>query len=221
MSTPAEDLSKPPDPTGVALERAPLAAVGDRPAGEESDDCLMERAKGGDRAAYAKIFERYADRIRRTVYLVLHCPSAADDAVQETFTRGLTHIGSYRGEAEPQAWFFAIAMNICRHVLRSEKRGAELAEADRLESGMRFARPRTKGVVSRAIQKENHRLLKVALGYLTQAQREAFVLHYVENMPYEEIGRILGIRAGAARALAHRARKVLREQLGSELPPAR
>jgi RNA polymerase sigma factor (sigma-70 family) len=76
-------------------------------------------------------------------------------------------------------------------------------------------------VVTKAVQKEDNRLLRVAMGYLTEAQREVFVLHYQDGLAYEDIGKILDMRAGAARALAHRAKATLREKLGvsSPIPP--
>jgi RNA polymerase sigma-70 factor (ECF subfamily) len=183
-----------------------------------TDEALMQKAREGDRQAYAELFSRHAERIRRTAYLIVHSTSTADDVVQETFTKGLSHLDTYRGESPPQAWFCAIAVNECRHFLRDGRRGAELAGAEKLDEGRRIARPRTRGVVTHAVHKEDIRLLTLAMGYLTEAQREVFVLHYQDNLPYEEIGQILDMRPGAARALAHRAKETLREKLGSHVP---
>lgn len=184
----------------------------------EYDKQLMQRAVLGDREAYAALFARHADRIRRMAYVILHNSSKADDVLQETFTKGLVHAKAYRGVSPPQAWFCAIALNICRHSLRDGKRGAELAAIEKLDEGRRIARPRTRGAVTNAIQQEDNRLLTVAMGYLTEPQREVFVLHYNEELPYDEIGRILDMRPGAARAMAHRAKATLREKLGRYAP---
>jgi len=199
-----------PSPTGVPP--GPLTA-----ATELSDQELMDRSKGGDMTPYAMLFKRHADRIWRMAYMILHSSAAAEDVTQETFTRGLTHIASYRGEAEPRAWFSSIALNLCRHYLRDKNKEAELADSAKLERGGRVGRPRTRGALSSAVRRETNRLLAVALGYLTQAQREVFVLHYVDDLPYEEVSQILEIRPGAARALAHRAKAVLQKQLGPAL----
>ena len=67
------------------------------------------------------------------------------------------------------------------------------------------------------VQQENIRLRAVTLGFLTEAQREVFILHYDQGLAYEEIAQIVGIRPGAARALAHRAKAALRDKLGSEV----
>jgi RNA polymerase sigma-70 factor (ECF subfamily) len=210
--------AKPAAPgSGTAPETTPAPPNTLAASAELSDQELMNRSKGGDMTPYALLFKRHADRIWRMAYMILHSSAAAEDVTQETFTRGLTHIASYRGEAEPRAWFSSIALNLCRHYLRDKNKEAELADSAKLERGGRVGRPRTRGALSSAVRRETNRLLAVALGYLTQAQREVFVLHYVDDLPYEEVSQILEIRPGAARALAHRAKAVLQKQLGPAL----
>ena len=178
---------------------------------------FMRRAMAGDGEAYGEIFERNRERIYRLAYGILHNAAAADDCVQETFTKGLANIASYRGESQPRAWFTSIAINVCRHRLREGKHLQEGASDRTLETGRRYWRPRTRAALSKVVMKEDCRLLALALGYLTEGQREVFLLHYLQEFSYDEIGGILGIRAGAARALSHRAKAVLRDKLGSEV----
>ena len=59
--------------------------------------------------------------------------------------------------------------------------------------------------------------VSLALGFLTDAQREVMALRYEQSLDYDNIAEILGIRSGAARALAHRAKATLLEKLGSEV----
>lgn len=178
---------------------------------------LVVRAKAGDRDAFASIFERHAADIRRLAYLLLHHADHAEDVVQETFARGLENLNSYRGESDPGAWLRAIAINFCRHVIRDRRNQAGRADAGKLESGRRPSRPRTRGPLTRAVQDERQRKLAVALGFLTEPQKEAFVLHHVDGRPFEEIAHILGVTAGAARSLAHRAKESLMERFGGDL----
>lgn len=204
----ANPMNGPSEPEGKP-RRAPVFQPDDL-----VDLDLMRKAGEGDMGAYALLFKRHADRIGRLAYLILHSTSAAEDVVQDTFTRGLAHLQSYRAEAGPRAWLSSIALNLCRHMLRDRKNEAELAGTDKLEHGVRIRRPRSGGVLTSAIRREENHLLTVALGFLTEAQREVFVLHYVDGLPYEDLSGILGIRAGAARALAHRAKEVLQKRLG-------
>lgn len=205
-----------PAPAGLVPE-PPLTPSAAAAFAALTDLQLMEKAKAQDMTSYAVLFKRHADRIWRLAYMILHSWTAAEDVVQETFTRGLTHIASYRGEAEPRAWFSSIALNLCRHYLRDRNKEAELVDSAKLERGGRIRRPRTRGALSSAVRRETNRLLAVALGFLTQAQREVFVLHYVDELPYEDVGQILEIRPGAARALAHRAKAALQKKLGPAL----
>lgn len=170
------------------------------------DRLLMELSRQGDRSAYAELFARHADRIWRSAYYLLHDRWGADDILQETFTRGLTEIGSYRGEAEPATWLGMIALNLCRRQVRDSKRRARSAETPALEKGRRPGR-RARGVMTSVLRRETERQLVLALGFLTEAQREVFVLHYVDEMPFKDIAEALGISVSAALALAHRARQ--------------
>jgi RNA polymerase sigma-70 factor (ECF subfamily) len=156
-------------------------------------------------------------KIFRLAYGILHDSAAAEDAVQETFLKGLDRSSTYRGDSAPRAWFASIALNVCRHRLREGKHLESGVTDRKLEGGHRIFRPRTRAAASRAVQHEDHRLLAIAMGYLTESQREVFILHYDQGLSYDEIGEILGLRAGAARALAHRAKANLREKLGSEI----
>lgn len=206
-----------------SFERVPPAQPPEEtPAGESAalekleDRELMRRAMHGERTPYAVLFQRHAARIWRMGYLILHSGDSADDVVQDTFERGLSNIHTYLGQGDPGVWFSSIALNVCRHYLRARHRQAELTETSQLEQGRRPLRPRTQGVVTNAIRRESSRKLMLALGYLTEPQREVFVLHYINGLPYEDVGKILGIRPGAARGLAHRARAVLRDKLALE-----
>jgi RNA polymerase sigma-70 factor, ECF subfamily len=170
------------------------------------DRVLMARSKAGDRGAYAELFARHADRIWHSAYFLLHDRWGADDVLQETFTRGLTEIDTYRGEADPAAWLGMIGLNLCRRSLRDTKRHAQSAEAPALDTGRRPGR-KPRGVLTSVLRRETERQLVLALGYLTEQQREVFVLHYVEELPFKEIASMLGTTVNAALALAHRARQ--------------
>jgi len=177
----------------------------------------MARAKAGDRESYSRLIDLCQDRIYGLAYTLLHHAAEADDCVQETFLKGLEKLSTYRGESAPNAWFAAIALNLCRHRFRDRKRDPSAASAKKLESGHRVARPRSRAVVSKLAQKEHGRLIAIALGALTDSQREVFALRYEQDLSYEEIGQILGLKTGAARALAHRAKAALREELGPQV----
>ena len=209
-------------PLGDAVEEAAPGLLSDAKAEAdaltEREKALMARVVTGDRDAYAELFSMYTEKIRRLGMAILHSESSAEDLIQETFVKGMTHLDSYRGEGSPASWLTAIALNVCRHHLRDSRSKAQITETRNLEEGKRLFRPRTRGIVTRVSQSEDERRLALAMGFLTDAQREVIVLRYQQGLPFEEIGVILGLRCGAVRALAHRAKMVLRKKLGLELP---
>jgi RNA polymerase sigma-70 factor (ECF subfamily) len=174
----------------------------------------MEAAAKGDRDAYAELFGRHAARLQRVAYLILHDAPLAEDAVQEAFARGLDKIASWRGEAKPDVWLYSIALNVCRRQLRRAALREGTAAPSDLEDGRRPGRA-ARGVFTSVVRRETSRHLALALGFLTELQREVFVLHYVEGLPYDAIAPMLDVSVVGARGLAHRAKEVLR----AKLPP--
>ena len=166
----------------------------------------MARSQAGDRGAYAELFALHADRIWHSAYYLLHDRWEADDILQETFTRGLADIASFRGESEPASWFGVIALNLCRRRLRDAKRQARTAEAPTLEKGSKPGR-KPRGVLTSVLRRETERQLVLALGFLSDLRREIFVLHYVDEMPFKDIAQALGLSLTGTLTHAHRARQ--------------
>jgi len=177
-----------------------------------SDLELMTRAQAGDSAAFGALFQRRSPAIWQMAYLLLHSADAAEDVVQETFVSAYEHVADFRGESEPRSWLSAIALNACRRSIRKKITGAVSADTSRLEKGHSMSNPR-RGVLTTLLRRETNRRLALALGFLTEPQREVFVLHYVEGLPYEDVARLLETTPGAARALSQRARTILQEKL--------
>ena len=201
-----------PPPTGTLL-RAPDP---EDPA-HTHDRMLMARAQAGAVEAFTELYDLHAQRTFRMAYAVVHNRSTAEEIVQESFVRGLEKVKSYRGEAPPRAWLASITLNLCRHYLRDRKTsGARYAEDKNIEGARPLRRARTRGVFTQVSLRESSHLLAVALGYLTEAQREVVALRFEKGLSYEEIGDILDMQPGAARALVFRAKVTLKEKLGIE-----
>lgn len=165
-----------------------------------------------DRKAYEALFHAQVEKLRRMSYLFLHNAAAAEDAVQETFTFGLAKLHTYRGASRPDVWLYSIALNVCRAAYRKARVQEGQADTTRLDRGRRpGSKPR--GPLTSLLRRETASRLAIALGHLTDLQREAFILHYVEDLPYEAIAPILDVSTVGARGLAHRAKRVLRERL--------
>ena len=165
-----------------------------------------------NREAYEKLFHSQIEKLRRMAYLFLHDGNAAEDAVQESFTRGLAHLHTFRGNSRPDVWLYSIALNVCRQMLRKARSQEKLSEASHLERGRRSGPP-ARGPLTSLMRRETASRLSIALGHLTDLQQEVFVLRYVEELSYEAIAPMVGVSPGAARGLAHRGKRTLRSKL--------
>src|SRR5438132_8053856 len=92
------------------------------------DEVLLERARRGDRDAFAALATRHQDELYTMALRLLGAPSDAADVVQETFLRAYTHLPELRGQTV-RAWLFRVAIN-CAHDIqrRSTRRPAEPLE---------------------------------------------------------------------------------------------
>jgi RNA polymerase sigma factor (sigma-70 family) len=158
-------------------------------------------------------FEEHRARLRAVAYRILGSLSDADDAVQETWLRlsraGADEVGNLGG------WLTTVVARVCLNMLRSRGRRREQS------LGLRLPDP----VVSPegALQPDEEALLAegvglallVVLDTLSPAERIAFVLHDLFDLPFEEIAPLVGRSEAAARQLASRARRRVR---GAEPP---
>ena len=158
-------------------------------------------------------FEEHRARLRAVAYRMLGSLTDAEDAVQDTWLR-LSRSGA--GEVENLGgWLTTIVARVCLNMLRSRNLRRE-------ESfGVRVPDP----VISPAgeLQPEEEALLAdsvglallVVLDTLAPAERLAFVLHDMFELPFEEIAPMVGRTPAAARQLASRARRRVK---GAEVP---
>jgi RNA polymerase sigma-70 factor (ECF subfamily) len=158
-------------------------------------------------------FEEHRPRLRAVAYRMLGSLAEADDAVQDAWLR-LSRAGA--GEVENLGgWLTTIVARVCLNMLRARNRRREESLDDRLPdpviSPERRLQPEEEALLADSVGLA----LLVVLDTLTPAERLAFVLHDMFQLPFEEIAPMLGRSPAAARQLASRAR---RRVGGAEVP---
>lgn len=135
----------------------------------------------------------------------------ADDLAQEALLRATRAAGSLRGEASPETWLTAIALNLARDHFRAAKRApptTSLARADEIPAPDRPDDDVLKAEMSTCI-----------LGHVARLparQREAVLLHHFAGLGHREVATTLGVSEGNARVILHRGLEALRASLGRE-----
>jgi len=158
-------------------------------------------------------FEEHRARLRAVAYRMLGSLTEADDAVQDTWLR-LSRSGA--GEVDNLGgWLTTIVARVCLNMLRSrnlrreESLGVHLP--DPLISPAGELQPEEEALLADSVGLA----LLVVLDTLAPAERLAFVLHDMFELPFEEIAPMVGRTPAAARQLASRARRRVK---GADVP---
>ncbi len=175
---------------------------------------LMLATKAGDIGAFEALVSRHQHAVVGTVAKMLGNPSDAEDIAQQVFVRVWKSAKRYEPQAKFTTWLFTITRNLVFNESRRRSRKKEVSAEDREENfhqtlvSERHAEPD-----SAVLQNELEAAVDAAIQELPEKQRLAVVLRRYEDMPYEEIGVILGLSLSAVKSLLFRARGQLKESL--------
>jgi RNA polymerase sigma-70 factor (ECF subfamily) len=189
---------------------------------------LLRKAQRGDRGAFGQIVVLYQDRLYNALLRVIGDPEEARELTQETFTRALVKIDSFRGEAGPYTWLFRIGVNLAISQLRKIQRhrtfsldrpagsgGANGADNDDQASSLidRVAQDRGASPADNAETREQHQQVLAALGRLDAEYRAVLVMRDIEGFDYQQMADVLGLPLGTLKSRLFRARLALRDEL--------
>jgi len=157
----------------------------------------------------AERFEEHRTRLRAVAYRMLGSLSEADDAVQEAWLRvSRADVGDVENLA---GWLTTVLARVCLNMLRSRESRREdpldVHVPDPIISHPDRGNPEHEAVLADSVGLA----LLVVLDTLTPAERLAFVLHDMFAVPFEEIAPMVARSSAAARKLASRARRRVRE----------
>lgn len=174
---------------------------------ELTDAAVVRRVVAGDVDAYAILVARHRDRLARYAVRMLGDWHDAEEALQDAFVRAYRSLAHCENPERFDAWLFSILVNRCRSAgARSSRRGRTFV---RDEASLLGARSNGAEVERGAWREEIER----ALGRLDTGQREAFLLKHVEDLSYEEMADLTGLRVSALKMRVKRACDRLRELL--------
>jgi RNA polymerase sigma-70 factor (ECF subfamily) len=171
---------------------------------------LMLRVGQGEHAAYEVLYERHAQRLGGFFFRMLSYDTAkAEDMVQELFIRVWTHRASYRTAQPFTTWLYAMAYNLCKNDYRhQEVRQSYVAECSLREEPI--------ATTDEALERnELRQLLRQAVQALPEAQRDAFLLHYDEELTVPEVARIVGCPEGTVKSRLATALTTIKKQMNA------
>ena len=158
--------------------------------------------------AFTSIIKKYQEKLYWHVRRMVIGHEDANDVLQNVFLRVWNGLENFREDSQLYTWLYRIATNEClTYIEQQKKRNA--VPLDQVESGL-----------SNKIRADSHfdanRLewkLQLAIQQLPEKQRIVFNLRYYDEMPYEEMSRILDTSEGALKASYHHAVKKIEDYI--------
>ncbi len=185
------------------------------------EQVLVRRAKDGDLPAYDELIQRYQERIYATVYHMTANHEDANDLAQETFIKAFKALHSFKGDSSFYTWIYRIAVNKTINFLKQRRNRTHMSLND-----VDFNMEHDPDMLALVSHNTPHRAAKLselsaslnaALLKLSEVHRMVVVLHDVQGVPHEEIGKLMNCNVGTVRSRLFYARQQLQALLSDYL----
>ena len=169
----------------VYLGRERRTSAWNRPLAND-ESTLIQYASAHDREAFARLYDRYVDRIYKYMYYRVATKSEAEDLTGQVFFKAWESIGNYRAaEKSFAAWLYGIAHEIAMVHARPPQDSFSLGETPQS--------PLTSD------------LLKRAIANLDPAEQQVIILRFIEGYSIQQTAEVTGESRQAIRSCQHRA----------------
>lgn len=172
------------------------------------DNVLVQQFKNGvtREKAYTAIIKKYQEKLYWHVRrLVIHHEDA-NDVLQNVFIKVWNGLDNFREDAQLYTWLYRIATNESLTYLEQKKRKSSIS-IDTEENSTIHQLKAEKDFDAAKIEWK----LQLAIQQLPEKQRIVFNLRYFDEMPYEEMSRVLDTSEGALKASFHHAVKKIED----------
>ena len=158
------------------------------------------------RAAFEELVRKYSALLYQQIRRIVQYHDDADDVLQNTFLKAWTALDNFRGDAQVTTWLYRIAMNESITFLQKQRNNVSLDDEEGLAARSLEGDPYFDG-------DEIELQLQTAIAQLPEKQRVVFNLRYYDEMPYEEMSKVLDTSVGALKASYHFAVQKLQKYL--------
>jgi len=182
-----------------------------------TDEELMLRVQGGEADCYDLLVERYKNRLFNYLLRLTANRDDAEEFTQEALVKAYIHADKYKTIAKFSTWLYTIATNLVRNRVRSKSRAPHIVSlwsrvfGDSDEEKV-IDIPDAQRTPEDAINdNELSDIISAAIQKIPEKYRTSFVLREVNEMSYEEIAAVTGLKLGTVRSRINRARNHFRQ----------
>jgi RNA polymerase sigma-70 factor (ECF subfamily) len=180
---------------------------------ELNDDDLIRETLDGNREAFGDLMRKYKDSLYDLAYRILGNFQEVEDILQDAFMEAFRHLKTFNHNARFSTWMYSIVLNRVRNRLRRNKTirwqslDAPLGpDPDGPPPEVADRGPSLPTLVEGKLHLE---ALEEAVQTLPLEHRSIFILHYMQNLPLQDVAIRLGRPVGTVKVYLHRARKRL------------
>jgi RNA polymerase sigma-70 factor (ECF subfamily) len=173
-----------------------------------TDEALYARVREGDRGALAELVTRYHAPLLAFLYRMTNEEQTAEDLVQETFVKLMTHGGT--APRTFKSWVYTVARNLAYDAFRSASYKRETHVDPEWGEWLPASHP---GVEKTAQRHADRERVGAALQELRPHHREVLVLRYYHDLSLKEIAEVVGAPLGTVKSRLHHALKQAKFQL--------
>ena len=174
--------------------------------GDESDQDLIARWRGGDSRAASSLVSRHADALARFAVSSGE-REEVEELVQDTFVRAFGSLDAFRGESSLRTWLFTIERRLMLDRRRAEKREKAMVSIEPSDAATEY------DALDGLLAEEVEDRVRKAVTSLSPTQHEVFLLRVEQGLSYKEIAGVVGTTEGAARVHYHNAMRAVKEFL--------
>jgi len=190
-----------------------------------TDEELVDRSKTGDAESFNQLVRRWERPIFALAYRTLGREEDARDVTQETFLRAFRALPGFKGDAKFSSWLYRIALNLCRDLMRKDRRTPVVAvpEGVDVEQLASEYQPHSASVEDLAARAELSRGVAKAMEHLPEEQRTAILLKEYHGLTFQEIADMTNCPLSTAKTRVYQGLTLLRKHLteqGQFEPPA-
>jgi RNA polymerase sigma-70 factor (ECF subfamily) len=174
---------------------------------EPSDEEVIGQVLDGDTESFALLVRRHRGRVQRLGRSFFRDEEEVEDFTQDVFVKAYTALASFKGRSLFSTWLLRIAYNTA---VNAKKRLRERAPLDpeTVVSG-------APGTEESHLREETARAVREAMAELQPRQALCVELYFYYDLKYTEISEITGYPVNTIKSHVFRAKRILRERLGS------
>ncbi|MBS1654949.1 MAG: sigma-70 family RNA polymerase sigma factor [Bacteroidetes bacterium] len=158
--------------------------------------------------AFTSIIKKYQEKLYWHVRRMVIEHEDANDVLQNVFIRVWNGLENFREDSQLYTWLYRIATNECLTYLEQQKKKAAIS-FDEVETGLTNKIKADQNFDANKLEWK----LQLAIQQLPEKQRIVFQLRYYDEMPYEEMSRVLETSEGALKASYHHAVKKIEDYI--------